>query len=425
MMKYHIWTIGCQMNKAESEDISNIIDAYGYRHSASIKDSDLIIINTCVVRQNAEDKVKGMLNYLKGVKQNNIKLNIIVTGCFVDSNMEALIARFPQVDLFFKPGDYHYLHNYLEMRIPHITHPVQHDLKSPGNNCCALITIMQGCNNFCSYCIVPYRRGRESSLQPEELVDKVRTLTRYGVKQVTLLGQNVNSYGQDLNPVSDLSHLLHDLNNIDNLMRIRFLTNHPKDMDGKLVDTISSSDKVCKQINLPVQSGNNEILRRMNRGYSREDYLNLVSYMKGKIPALSLSSDVIVGFPGESEAQFIDTMNLLEKVRFDIIHCAMYSPRYGTLAAEKYVDDVADETKKRRWIEVENLQSRIAAEINSKLIGHILPVLVEGKKNGRWQGRTTSNKLVFIESEAELLGQIVQAEIVRSTAWSLQALEVS
>ena len=413
------------MNKAESEDISSIIHAWGYQPSVSIKDSDLIVVNTCVVRQNAEDKVKGMLNYLKGIKQNNGKLNIIVTGCFVDSNKEALIVRFPQVDLFFKPGDYHYLRDYLETRAPRIPPPVYHNLASSSNNCCALIPIMQGCNNFCSYCIVPYRRGREMSLKPGEIVDKVSTLAHQGVKQVTLLGQNVNSYGHDLNPVSDLSRLLYDLNNIDNLMRVRFLTNHPKDIDSKLIEAISSSNKVCKQINLPVQSGNNEILRRMNRGYSREDYLKLVFYMKERIPDLSLSSDVIVGFPGESEEQFMDTMDLLEKVSFDVIHCAMYSPRAGALAAEKYVDDVTDEIKKRRWIEVENLQSRIAAEINSKLIGQILPVLVEGKKNGRWHGRTTSNKLVFIQSRVELLGQIVQAKIVRSTAWSLQALTVS
>src|SRR4030065_1881186 len=223
MLKYHIWTIGCQMNKAESEDISSIIHAWGYQPSVSIKDSDLIVVNTCVVRQNAEDKVKGMLNYLKGIKQNNGKLNIIVTGCFVDSNKEALIARFPQVDVFFKPGDYHYLRDYLETRAPRIPPPVYHNLASSSNNCCALIPIMQGCNNFCSYCIVPYRRGREMSLKPGEIVDKVSTLAHQGAKQVTLIGQNVNSYGHAFYPVSDLSRLLYDLNNIDNLMRVRFL----------------------------------------------------------------------------------------------------------------------------------------------------------------------------------------------------------
>jgi tRNA-2-methylthio-N6-dimethylallyladenosine synthase len=268
---------------------------------------------------------------------------------------------------------------------------------------------------------VPYRRGREKSRSPQEIIDQVDNLASSGTVEVTLLGQNVNSYGNDLQTSSDLSSLLRSIDRIDGLSRIRFLTNHPKDMGNDLVRTMASLYKVCKQINLPVQSGNNAILQRMNRGYTRENYLELVAYMKGRIPEISLSTDVIVGFPGETDTHFRDTINLLAAVRFDVVHCAIYSPRPGTLASLKYSDDVPAEVKRGRWLEVENIQSRIAMEINSGLVGSILPVLVEGKKQGRWFGRTGSNKLVFMQSAEARAGQTVNARVIRATAWSLQA----
>jgi tRNA-2-methylthio-N6-dimethylallyladenosine synthase len=278
---------------------------------------------------------------------------------------------------------------------------------------------MQGCDNFCSYCIVPYRRGRERSRTIAEITDEVRELVNRGVKEVTLLGQNVDSYGHDLPEKPELADLLEELHAIDGLLRIRFLTNHPKDMNERLIDAIASLDKVCEQISLPVQAGSDEILRVMNRGYTVKQYLELVSQIRRKIHGAALSTDVIVGFPSESEMQFRQTVDLLSGVKFDTVHIAVYSPRRGTAAA-KMEDNIPPTEKKERLNIIEKLQEKIATKINARIRGKTVEILVEGRKRGKWYGRTRTDKLVFFSSERDCTGQLTRIRINKTSPWSLQ-----
>jgi len=418
MKKYFIWTIGCQMNKAESSRIEDLFINSGYKPSPSIKNTDIILINTCVVRQSAEDKVIGMLNYLKGMHAINSDLKILVTGCFVDSNASVLYKKYPHVSGFFKAGDYNSISAWFKSEITELP---ETDIETNITGCCAIVPINQGCNNFCSYCIVPYRRGREISRPPDNIINEIRKIALLQIKEVTLVGQNVNSYGHDLENGWSLSRLLKEINDIEGLERIRFLTNHPKDMEIELINTISELNKVCKQINLPLQAGNNRVLEAMNRGYTREHYFKLIDSIKARIPDISLSTDIIVGFPGETREEFEDTLDALRQIRFDVVHAAMYSTRTGTPAAKKYIDDITPERKKERLFEIEKLQTDIAFEINSGLTGSTLEILIEGKKKNKWFGRTRSNKLVFIKSEKDIINKTVYAEITSATAWSLQA----
>jgi tRNA-2-methylthio-N6-dimethylallyladenosine synthase len=282
------------------------------------------------------------------------------------------------------------------------------------------VPIIQGCNNFCSYCIVPYRRGKEVSRPLVEIVCEVERLVEQGAKEIILLGQNVDSYGHDLPQRPDLADLLARLSIINGLARIRFLTNHPKDMSPKLIEAIASLNKVCEHLELAVQSGDNDILRAMKRGYTVERYRELIHTIRHRIPQVSLSTDVIVGFPGESEEQFEHTYSLLEETRFDVVHVAAYSSRPGTIAWRNYEDNISSEVKEERLYKIEELQAGIASEINSQLQGKTVDVLVEGKKKGKWYGRTKSNKLVFFESESDWLGQLVEVKIDKTSPWSLQ-----
>jgi tRNA-2-methylthio-N6-dimethylallyladenosine synthase len=424
MPGYFIWTIGCQMNKAESQQIASYLDSAGCQVAASFQEADLVVLNTCVVRQSAEDKVLGTLGLLKGLKKMRPECSILVTGCFVDSNIEGLKKRFPQVDFFFRPGALSELVSWAQGQGISATEekllrqPCDDTWKAPSP--CAFIPIIQGCDNFCSYCIVPYRRGREKSRSLEEIVCEVRALARQGVREVTLLGQNVDSYGHDLPEKPDLADLLTELNDIDGLARIRFLTNHPKDMSFKLIKTVASLDKVCEHLELPVQAGDNHILQLMRRGYTVEQYRELVQAIRHSIPQISLSTDVIVGFPGETEEQFENTFSLLEEMRFDVVHVAIYTPRPSTMAWRKYEDNVPPEVKKNRLNRIEKLQACMAAEINSQLRGKTLEVLVEGRKKDKWYGRTRSDKLVFFEDADNHFGQLRKIEIEKTSPWSLQ-----
>ena len=420
MPKYYIWTIGCQMNKAESQRAADYLELLGYQATPVLQKADLVLLNTCVVRQSAEDKVIGMLGFLKGTKNSKPDLAVLVTGCFVDSDIKQLQNSFPHVDLFFKPGDCGELLNWSEKQ-GISARGYKMDVPLTKNvTVSAFVSIIQGCNNFCSYCIVPYRRGREKSRPVDEIVCEVSELLRRGAKEVTLLGQNVNSYGHDLSAQPDLSHLLTELNNINGLSRIRFLTNHPKDMSRQLVQTVASLDKACEHITLPLQTGDNYVLEAMRRGYTVEQYRRLVDSIRNYIPEVALSTDVIVGFPGESEEQFMHTLALLEEVRFDTVHVAVYSPRDGTIASKEYEDNVPPEVKKERLNRVEALQASIADKINSRLIGKEVEVLIEGKKGGKWYGRTRSNKLVFFESGSHCLGRLMDVTITKGSPWALQ-----
>jgi tRNA-2-methylthio-N6-dimethylallyladenosine synthase len=420
--RYFIWTIGCQMNKAESQQIAGYLDSAGYQAATSFSHADLVVLNTCVVRQSAENKVLGTLSLLKGLKDEHPALQILVTGCFVNSHTQELQRRFPHVDLLFKPGDYPELIAWAQQQDMPIE---QRLLRYPRNDAgmalspCALVPITQGCDNFCSYCIVPYRRGREVSRPLEEIVCEVEELVRRGVKEVTLLGQNVDSYGHDLPGHPGLADLLGKLSSIDDLARIRFLTNHPKDMSLKLIEAMASLNKVCEHLELPVQSGDNDILKAMRRGYTVERYRELVHTVRSKIPHISLSTDIIVGFPGETEEQFEHSLSLVQEMRFDVIHVAAYSPRPGTIAWREYQDNIPAEVKKGRLNKIEELQTAIASEINSQLQGKEVEVLVEGKKKGKWFGRTRSNKLVFFEDAGGWLGHLAIIQIEKTSPWSL------
>jgi tRNA-2-methylthio-N6-dimethylallyladenosine synthase len=281
------------------------------------------------------------------------------------------------------------------------------------------IPIMQGCNNFCAYCVVPYRRGRERSRPVDEIVCEVGSLVKRGVKEVTLLGQNVDSYGHNLYGEPDLADLLGQLNSIEGLLRIRFLTNHPKDMKLKLIDSVARLDKVCEQINLPVQAGDDEVLASMRRGYSVDHYRQLVGKIRSRVPGISLSTDIIVGFPGETDRQYQNTYDLLEEIRFDMVHVAAYSTRPGTLAAREMEDNVPSEVKKERLEKIEQLQAKIVGEINNKLMDQIVEILVERKEKGKWCGRTRGDKLVFFADKGDYQSRLVNLRITHTSPWSL------
>jgi tRNA-2-methylthio-N6-dimethylallyladenosine synthase len=411
MPTYHIWTIGCQMNKAESERLAARFEELGYKATKNAQEADLILLNSCVVRQSAEDRVVNKLRDLRHLKQARPDTMLALTGCMVDADTGRLKKRFPHVDRFFKAGGYPpWLEKPGAPSLPLIPAPSVY------------VTISQGCDNFCSYCIVPYRRGRERSRPLKEIVCEARVLARRGAKEIILLGQNVDSYGHDLPGKPDLADLLGELNKIEGLARLRFLTNHPKDMSKKLIGAIAGLDKVCEQINLPVQAGSDEILKAMRRGYTVEQYRRLVEEIRAKVPGIAISTDVIVGFPGESEEQFRQTLDLLSVIKFATVHVAAYSPRPGTTAARALTDDVPLEVKRSRLAEIERFQEKIQAESNSLLRGRVVEILVEGKKKGKWYGRARTDRLVFFRSHGDHQGRLVNIKINKTSAWSLQGM---
>lgn len=398
------------MNKAESERLGSYLEQLGYQATATADEADLIVLNSCVVRQSAENRVINKLDALKSLKRSRPSLTLAVTGCLVDSEVGQLKKDFPQVDYLFKPGDYPQWLEKAESGPALPRHP------APST----FVPIIQGCNNFCTYCIVPYRRGRERSRPLAEITGEVEQLAHQGVREVTLLGQNVDSYGHDLPDQPDLADLLTELNGIDGLARIRFLTNHPKDMSTRLIKAIACLDKVCELVCLPAQSGDNDILKAMRRGYSIEHYRRLIGQIRSRIPAVALSTDIIVGFPSEGNQQFQQTVNLLSELRFDTVHVAVYSPRPGTIAARQLEDNIPLAEKRERLDIIEQLQEGIATEINAHLLDQTIEVLVEDRKKGKWQGRTRSGKLVFFDSNNDCSGQLTKIRIEKTSPWSLQ-----
>lgn len=419
MTSYNIWTIGCQMNKADSERIRVLLESKGLAPSPNPESADIIILNSCVVRQKAENRVLSRISSLKRLKKERPDVSIVVTGCLVDGQIEELRRCHPHVDFFFKPGQVSELNNL----IPTSKHSGPTVFSAPEVSCVrspvAFVPVIEGCDNFCSYCIVPYRRGREKSRPVEEIFCEVQKLASQGVREVTLVGQNVDSYGHDLPQRPGLADLLRELNGISGLCRIRFLTSHPKDMKPELINTIPQLAKVCEHINLPVQSGSDEILRIMRRGYTGAQYRALVQQIRQSIPGAALSTDVVVGFPGETEEQFQETFRLLEEIRFDTVHVAAYSTRPGTEASRTMQDNVPQDTKMRRLRDIENLQEKVQSEVNAGLDGKDLEVLVEKKVSNRWMGRTRTAKLVFFETTADLTGRLVIVRILRTSPWSL------
>lgn len=410
------------MNVADSERLESALGQMGLSPKSSPQEADVIVLNSCVVRQSAEDKVIGMVTHLKPLKQENPDKVVALMGCMVGPKTDALEQRYPYVDVFLRPQQYQPLLDLVGERMgidpegcigPLVATP----------DVATYIPIIHGCDKFCTFCIIPYRRGREVSRPIEDIVREAELLANRGVKEVTLLGQNVDSYGHDLPGAPDLGDLLAGVNAVDKLQRVRFLTSHPNDMSEHIIDSVAALDKVCEHINLPFQAGDDVVLDVMRRGYTNDDYRRKIEQIRKRIPNVSLATDVIVGFCGETDAQFQETLKLLQDIRFDKVHAAAYSTREGTIAARNMVDDVPHDEKQARLKALEALQEQIATGINAKLLGQEMDVLIEGRKRGRWFGRNRNDKLVFIENvdvDTEMSGKMVQVSINKTSPWSLQ-----
>jgi tRNA-2-methylthio-N6-dimethylallyladenosine synthase len=410
------------MNEADSAKIAAMLQEVGYRPTEEEEEADIVVLNSCVVRQAAEDKVAGKLNALIGLKRRRPEMPVVLTGCMVTRQQDALRQRFPHVDLFFDPSDFDQLQQVvpeladLEDDLSQLPHYYLPDVAATGVT--AFVPIIYGCNFLCSYCIVPYRRGRERSRPLVEIVREVETLVDRGVREVTLLGQTVNAYGHDLPERSNLAALLRAVDAVPGLDRLRFLTSHPRYMSDEIIDTMAELPSVCEHMNLPVQAGDNEVLRRMRRTYTRDDWKERIAYTRSRMPETTIATDIIVGFPGETEEQFLQTYDLLEDVGCDKVHLAMYSPRPGTLSA-RWSDDVPHVEKQRRHRELEQLQQRLCTRLNAARLGTKVEVLVESKAKGRWTGRSRGNTLVHFDDERELLGKMVDVRVTQTSPWFL------
>jgi tRNA-2-methylthio-N6-dimethylallyladenosine synthase len=439
-MKYHIWTEGCQMNLADSQRVASELEKLGYRAARDPESADVIVLNTCVVRQSAEDKAYSRLLSLKPLKESRPDLVLGLMGCLVGvRDPQPLQERFPFVDVFLPPSDPAKLVQLLRSRNGHTSRGDDYEIEEretaaryalqdadlilPAHERGALVSahvpIIYGCNHVCTFCIIPYRRGRERSRSIGEIAAEVRALVNQGVKEVTLLGQIVDRYGYDVADGPRLPDLLRAVHAIEGLARIRFLTSHPLYMTDELLDTVAALPKVCEHIEVPVQSGDDAVLTRMKRGYSAQDYRELIARIREKVPNVSIATDIIVGMPGEKEAQFERTYELLKELELDVAHVAMFSPRPNTVAA-RWDDDVPPEEKERRRQAIDDLQAQIVAKINAQFMGQTLQVLVEEKHKNRWKGRTRNNKLVFFEDDGRnWKGQLAQVKIGWTGPWSM------
>lgn len=430
---YFIETWGCQMNEEDSEKLAGMLENMGYVRSNIRNEADIIIFNTCCVRENAELKVYGNLGELKALKRKNPDLIIAVSGCMMQQKgiPELIKRKYPHVDLIFGTHNIHRLpelvHNSMQSKSTLIEVwdaegdiieglPIERegDIK-------AFVTIMYGCNNFCTYCIVPYTRGRERSREPESIINEIKELSSKGYKEITLLGQNVNSYGKDLKNMS-FAELLRRVNEVDGIERIRFMTSHPKDLTDDVILAIKECKKVCEGIHLPVQSGSTEILKKMNRKYTKEDYLGLVKRIKSQVQGAALTTDIIVGFPGETEEDFEETLDLVSKVEYDSAFTFIYSVRKGT-PAERYETQVPEDVKHERFNRLVELLNSISEKINRDYKDKTVEILVEGySKNdeSRLTGRTRTGKLVnFTGGDISLKGSLVKVKITEPQTWTL------
>ncbi len=423
------------MNVADSQRVASALEHLGYQPSRQAEEADVIVLNTCVVRQSAEDKAYGRLSSMRPLKARRPGLVINLMGCLVGiKGYERLKARFPYVDVFSPPSDPGPLVAYLtqdesrnleqsatQQRFAVMDDDLLLPLDERGKTVSANIPVVLGCSHACTFCIIPYRRGVERSRPAQEILAESRALVLQGVKEITLLGQNVDRYGKDIPDGPDLAALLRSLSTIEGLERIRFLTSHPNWMHDDLLDLVAELPKVMPHIEVPVQAGDDEVLANMRRGYTVEDYRKLVQSIRERIAQVSIATDIIVGFPGESESQFQRTYDLLADLKLDVAHLARYSPRPGTVAERRMKDDVPEADKWRRFRLLEELQEKIASEINAHYQGETVEILFEDKVRNRWRGRTSTNKLVFVESDENLRGRVRKATITWTGPWSMQA----
>ena len=423
--RYHIWTEGCQMNVADSLKLAAGLDRFGWQAVDAPETADLVVLNTCVVRDRSEQRAVSHLGRLAAMKRKGrADFQIVVMGCMVGPKDDELRRRFPYVDHFARPQAFEGIFEALGLSDDTGGEFWPTAFAKPTGPT-AYVPIIHGCDKFCTYCIVPYRRGREQSRPLDEIVQEVAHLVHGGVREVTLLGQTVEAYGLDFpDKRPDLGDLMEAMHDLPNLERIRFLTSYPKDMTPKIVEAVRDLPKVTEFFNIPVQHGSDAVLDRMRRGYDIALFHDRVDLIRSLMPEASITTDIIVGFCGETEAEFNETLRLLEEVRFDKVHVAAYSPRPGTIAARKLEDDVPPEVKKARLHAVEELEERISTQLNAHLAGTDQDVLVEGKRDGRWFGRTRSNKLVHFAGETQV-GEVVTVRIEKATAWSLQGTTVA
>ena len=429
----NITTWGCQMNEHDSENIFGMLEKMGYGVTEEQSDADLIIYNTCAVRENAELKVYGNLHVLKKYKEKNPDLVIAVCGCMMQQPhvVEEIKNKYPHVNLVFGT---HNIYKFPELLntviesdeamydiwdidgriIEGLPTQRKHDIK-------AFVNIMYGCNNFCTYCIVPYTRGRERSRNPEDIITEAKKLVEGGVKEITLLGQNVNSYGKTFEPQYPFHRLLEDMNNIEGLERIRFMTSHPKDISDELIDAIANLEKVCESLHLPVQSGSSRVLKEMRRHYTKEDYLSIIDKAKEKVDGIGLTTDIMVGFPGETEEDFAHTLDVVRKAQYDLAFTFLYSVRKGTVA-ENMDNHIDEDVKKDRFDRLLAVVNEAATKTAQAYQDKVVEVLVEGvsKKNPEYMmGRNRQNKLVNFKGTEDLIGKLVNVKITEPKSFSL------
>lgn len=437
-----VQTFGCQQNVADSERIAGMCVSMGYSICESAEDADLIVVNTCAIREHAEKRALSIIGQYKHLKAKKPSLMIAVCGCMVaqEHRRNDIKFRYPYVDFIFGASSLFRLPQLICQRLEQkkrIYCPEEEEYRVAEcmpvrreSNFRAWVSVMYGCNNFCTYCIVPYVRGRERSRRPEDIIDEVRELVAAGYKDITLLGQNVNSYGKDAagedGDIYDFADLLSDIDKIEGDYYIRFMTSHPKDASRKLIDVIADSKHIAHQFHLPLQSGSDEVLRRMNRRYDTKRYMETVEYMRERIPDVTISSDIIVGFPGESEEDFQATLDMLSRVRFDMTYSFIYSPRNGTPAA-KMEEQIDDKVKGERFDRLLALQNDIAHEKNQPLLDRTIKVLCDGpSKNNQniYSGRSEGNKIVLFEGEPSDTGNFLQIKVERADTFALYGTKI-
>jgi tRNA-2-methylthio-N6-dimethylallyladenosine synthase len=440
-MKYYLFTYGCQMNEADSQRLASELERMGHQAAPAPDEADIFVVNTCVVRQSAEDKAMNRLLQLQQIKKQQPEKIIGVMGCMVGvRDPLRLRQRLPFVDVFMPPSEPEPMVSFLhdaaienEFVQQEATDRARRDAiqdgdlilpaHQQGHLVSAHVPVVYGCSHACSFCVIPFRRGVERSRSVGEIVAHVRSLALQGVKEITLLGQIVDRYGKDIPDGPDLADLLrivHDTAEETGLERIRFLTSHPNWMTDKLLDTVAELPRVMPHIEVPVQAGDDMVLERMKRGYTADDYRRLIANIRARIPDVAIHTDIIVGFPGETDQQFQRTYDLLAELKLDKAHLARYSPRPQTVSARTMPDDVPEEEKKRRHQALDALQAEVVAQINQRFLGQVVPVLVEDEHKGKWRGRTPHNKLVFFEDEADWRGRVVDLEITWTGPWSMQ-----
>jgi len=429
--RYFTLTYGCQMNVFDTEVLSGHLEGMGFIPAESEEEADVLVINTCAVRKKAEDKVLSKLGKLKLLKEQKPTMTIVLWGCMAQQENIAkrVRERYGFVDLI---GGTHSLGRFPELlEKARVSRRVVVDIDTVGeredlpirrgHSFKAWIPISYGCNNYCTYCIVPFVRGPEKSRTPQSILEEVKVLAGDGYKEITLLGQNVNSYGKDLKEEVDFADLLKLLESVNGLVHIRYMTSHPRDFNEKIIRTIQEGEKICEHFHLPIQSGSDKILKLMNRGYTREYYLELIHNIKGIMDNFSITSDIIVGFPGEEEKDFEDTVQLMKEVEFDAAYTFIYSPREGTEAL-KLDGQIDPDEKKKRILTLNEMQGKISLKKNRQLLGTEQEVLVEGRSKTnpeRYTGRTRTNKIVHFFSNEDLLGMLIKVKIIEAKSWTL------